>query len=112
MSEEVNVLEVQQKIRDKYASVSQTADGKFKYPTGKEGLLTLGYDPLFTKDLPKESVESFCGVGNPFGLGPINLSEKVLDIGCGAGVDTIIASRLVGKDGWVHLGSPGEVCDY
>jgi ubiquinone/menaquinone biosynthesis C-methylase UbiE len=42
---------------------------------------------------------SFCGVGNPFSLGPINEGEKVLDIGCGAGIDTMVAVMMTGPSG-------------
>lgn len=34
-------------------------------------------------------------MGNPFTLGPIHKGEAVLDIGCGAGVDTIVAATMV-----------------
>ena len=40
-------------------------------------------------------------MGNPFSLGPLNPGEAVLDIGCGAGVDTLVAARLVGPQGRV-----------
>ena len=46
-------------------------------------------------------LQSFCGVGNPFSLGPLNPGEAVLDIGCGAGVDSLVAARLVGATGRV-----------
>ena len=40
-------------------------------------------------------------MGNPFSLGKINQGEQVLDIGCGAGVDTILAAIIVGPKGSV-----------
>jgi ubiquinone/menaquinone biosynthesis C-methylase UbiE len=81
--------------------VSRSAEGKFTYPTGKEGAFTLGYDISFLDDMSHELVESFCGVGNPFTLGAINPGETVLDIGCGAGYDLFVASRLTGSKGKV-----------
>lgn len=93
---------IRQAIQDKYAEVSITASGKFSYPTGKAGAEALGYDPKAVQDVPKQLLESFCGVGNPFFLGEISPGESVLDIGCGAGFDLFVASRRVGADGQVY----------
>lgn len=46
-------------------------------------------------------LESFCGVGNPFSLGKIQPGDAVLDFGCGAGFDLLVASRLCGREGRV-----------
>ncbi len=93
--------EIQQAIRKKYAAASCSAAGRFQYLTGKAGAVALGYDLSALSDLPDEIFNSFCGVGNPFALGSIRRGEKVLDVGCGAGLDMIVASRLVGPAGWV-----------
>ena len=88
-------------IREKYHKVAATPEGHFKYPTGAEGLKGLGYDNQFIADLPNTVADSFCGVGNPFSLGKISSGEYVLDIGCGSGVDALIAAKLVGASGKV-----------
>ena len=93
--------DIQQAIRKKYAEVSRSVAGKFRYLTGKEGAATLGYDLSALSDLPDEVFVAFCGVGNPFALGPLRSGEAVLDVGCGAGLDMILASRLVGPNGRV-----------
>lgn len=95
------IEEIREAVRKKYAEVSESAAGKFNYPTGREGALRLGYDPVLLDEMPDELVISFCGVGNPFSLGPISEGESVLDVGCGAGFDLIVASRLVGPRGKV-----------
>jgi arsenite methyltransferase len=92
---------IEESIRGKYVKVAKTPEGLFKYPTGREGLEALAYDPEMVQILPDEVTSSYCGVGNPFALGPINKGEKVLDIGCGAGVDTILAAMMVGPTGSV-----------
>jgi arsenite methyltransferase len=46
-------------------------------------------------------VESFAGVGNPFSWGDLETGETVVDLGCGAGFDTLLAAQMVGPDGGV-----------
>ena len=86
-------------IREKYNKVAQSPDGQFKYPTGKKGLKALNYENALTDKLPEVVASSYCGVGNPFSLGKINQGDMILDIGCGAGVDTILAAIMAGPKG-------------
>ena len=51
--------------------------------------------------LPLQATESVAGVGNPLGLGVLRLGEVVLDLGCGAGMDSLLAARRVGPTGRV-----------
>ena len=88
-------------IREKYSKVAASPQGLFKYPTGRAGLEALGYDPEILKTLPASVLESFCGVGNPFSLGPVDRGETVLDIGSGGGLDSLVAGRMVGAGGKV-----------
>jgi SAM-dependent methyltransferase len=97
----LDLVGIRDAIRKKYAEVSGTAANKFNYPTGKEGAALQGYDLKILVNMPDELIESFCGVGNPFRLGQIKPEETVLDIGCGAGFDMIVASNLVGRKGKV-----------
>lgn len=101
MADQLDIKGIHNAVRQKYAEVSASAAGKFNYPTGKDGALLQGYDVTIIESMGDELVESFCGVGNPFKLGPLNQGESLLDVGCGAGFDLIVASRLVGKDGTV-----------
>lgn len=86
-------------IREKYSKVAQTPEGQFKYPTGQKGLEELQYDKILIDRLPDAVISSYCGVGNPFSLGEISKGAQVLDVGCGAGVDTILAAMITGTDG-------------
>jgi arsenite methyltransferase len=90
---------IEESIRQKYAGVSESPDGFFRYSTGRAGIGALKYDPRIIRDLPETVLASYCGVGNPFSLGPIHEGETVLDIGCGGGVDTFIAATMVGPTG-------------
>ena len=86
-------------ILEKYSRVSMSPNGLFQYPTGIAGLAALNYDRDILEEIPDEVLNCFCGVGNPFSLGRINPGETVLDIGCGCGVDAMIAGSLAGPDG-------------
>lgn len=78
-----------------------SAEGKFQYLVGKEGVKALGYDPAIIETTPRWFFESSCGVGNPFSLGEIKPGSALLDIGCGGGFDLFVASKLVGEQGHV-----------
>ena len=101
MAGPVDEKKIQDAVREKYAEVSRSAAGKFNYPTGRDGAIQQGYDPVIIRNMPDELIESFCGVGNPFKLGAVKSGEIILDVGCGAGFDLIVASRMVGPEGRV-----------
>ncbi len=86
-------------IREKYAKAARSPEGLFHYPVGRAGLEALTYEHEMIQRLPGSVLASYCGVGNPFSLGPLRPGEKVLDIGCGGGVDTFIAAFRVGPTG-------------
>ena len=94
-------IKIETGIREKYAKVAADPQGLFKYPTGRAGLEALQYDPELLKTLPEGVLNSFCGVGNPFSLGPVDRGETVLDIGSGGGLDSLVAARMVGAGGKV-----------
>lgn len=88
-------------VKKKYHAVSSSAEGYFKYPVGMAGARLLGYDKSIVEDIPTEIMRSFCGVGNPFAIDRVEKGSTVLDIGCGAGFDLLVASQLVGPNGKV-----------
>ncbi len=92
---------IKEGITEKYVKVAISPEGNFKYPTGRAGLEAQNYDPEILNALSEEVLASYCGVGNPFSLASIRRGEKVLDIGCGAGVDSIIAATMAGPEGKV-----------
>lgn len=90
---------IKEGLQQKYAKVSVSPEGLFRYPTGRGGLEALNYDLRIARTLPEAAVASYCGVGNPFTLGSIYKDEALLDIGCGGGVDTFFAAIMVGPEG-------------
>jgi len=95
----VNTLRVE--IANEYASVAKTPEQGFHFHTGRRLADMLNYDKVTLDELPEKVIESFAGTGNPFLLGPINPGERVVDMGSGAGLDAIIAGRVVGSEGEV-----------
>ena len=90
---DTEILQVRQGIKEKYDRVAAAGSGGcFQYPTGKAGMELQGYPPELLKNFPPEVLAAFCGVGNPFSLEPLSPGDAVLDIGCGAGVDSLVAA--------------------
>jgi SAM-dependent methyltransferase len=94
---DVGVLKCE--IKKTYAQVSQEPDKDFIFPTGRAWALDLGYPPGLLARVPDAAAESFAGVANPFSLGPLAPGERVLDLGSGAGTDSLVASQMVGDEG-------------
>jgi arsenite methyltransferase len=97
---DVDVELLKSEIKKTYASVSDEAGRDFIFPTGRAWAEDLGY-PEELKNVPEGAVESFAGVANPWELGRLEPGERVLDLGSGAGTDSLIAAQMVGPDGQV-----------
>ena len=97
---EIDVELLKSEIRKTYADVSAQPDTDFVFPTGRAWAEDLGY-PEELKRVPESAVESFAGVANPFSLGRLAEGERVLDLGSGAGTDSLVAAQMVGPTGHV-----------
>jgi SAM-dependent methyltransferase len=97
---DIDVQLLKSEIRKTYASVSQEPEKDFIFPTGRAWAEDLDY-PKELSGVPDTAVESFAGVANPFSLGRLAPGEDVLDIGCGAGTDTLVAAQMVASTGQV-----------
>jgi SAM-dependent methyltransferase len=92
---------LREQVRLKYREVAADPTASFHFHTGRGLASRLGYEAAAVDALPDGAVESFAGVGNPFSLHPLAPSEKVVDVGSGAGFDSFIAAGQVGPAGQV-----------
>src|SRR5215212_6391813 len=97
---DIDLQPLKSEIQRTYASVSQEPEKDFIFPTGRAWAEDLDY-PQELSRVPDTAVESFAGVANPFSLGRLAAGEEVLDIGCGAGTDTLVAAQMVAPAGQV-----------
>lgn len=88
-------------IRVEYTQVAADPEQGFHFHTGRRLTRLLGYDEAWLADVPEDSIASFAGTGNPFSLGVLQQGERVVDVGCGAGIDSLIAAGMVGPTGKV-----------
>jgi arsenite methyltransferase len=97
---DIDVSLLKSEIKKTYASVSNEPERDFIFPTGRAWAEDLGY-PAELANVPEGAVESFAGVANPWDLGRLASGERVLDLGSGAGTDSLVASQMVGPEGRV-----------
>jgi SAM-dependent methyltransferase len=87
-------------IQSIYARVADDPSGAFHFHRGPAYAAEfLDYDPNALAALPATTTASFAGVANPHRLAPIPAGATVLDIGCGAGMDLLLAAQAVGPSG-------------
>ncbi len=96
---DLDVNELREAIREEYEAVATRPEQGFHFHTGRPLARKLGYDDDWLEGIPEASVESFAGTGNPFSLGEIKPGERVVDVGSGAGIDSLIAAKMVGPAG-------------
>jgi arsenite methyltransferase len=96
---DVDLGALRQAIQAEYAEVALHPTKGFHFHTGRPLARLLGYDEAWLEGIPEGAIESLAGTGNPFSLGALRGSEHVVDVGCGAGIDSLIAARMVGPDG-------------
>jgi arsenite methyltransferase len=97
---DIDVGLLKSEIKKTYASVSEQPTQDFIFPTGRAWAEDLAYPPELAA-VPDTAVASFAGVANPWALGRLAPGERVLDLGSGAGTDSLIASQMVGEQGAV-----------
>ena len=97
---DIDVDLLKSEIKKTYSAVSAEPGKDFIFPTGRAWAEDLGY-PDELANVPESAVESFAGVANPWTMGRLAAAERVLDLGCGAGTDSLVAAQMVGAGGHV-----------
>jgi SAM-dependent methyltransferase len=97
---DIDVELLKSEIKKTYSAVSQEPERDFIFPTGRAWAEDLGY-PAELANVPESAVESFAGVANPWTMGRLAAGERVLDLGSGAGTDSLVAAQMVGAGGHV-----------
>ena len=97
---DLDTQHLRSEVSNIYSRVVADPDGKFHFHRGPGYAVEfLGYDDAELAALPVECTAAFAGIANPHRIGPIRVGETVLDIGCGAGMDLLLAARRVGPTG-------------
>ena len=97
----VDVDVLRSEIEKTYTEVSTEPAKDFIFPTGRAWAEDLGYPEPELSRVPEATMKSFAGVANPHTLGRIDEGATVLDLGCGAGTDLLIAAQMVCPSGRV-----------
>jgi arsenite methyltransferase len=94
--------EVRRRVAERYGQIATARGGCCESPTpGKALTLPVGYDCAETVGLPADATVNSYGCGNPVTVSDLQPGDVVLDLGCGAGLDLLLATRKVGPRGRV-----------
>ena len=97
----LDIDQLKLEIGKTYTAVACDPDRTFIFPTGRAWAADLDYPAELLAVVPEIACQSFAGVANPFSLGSLQPGERVLDVGSGAGMDSLIAAQMVGAKGSV-----------
>ena len=97
----VDVEHLRSEVKHKYREVATHPEKGFHFHVGRPLAQMLDYPMAVVDALPPQVVESFAGVNNPFSMGDLTPGQAVLDIGSGAGFDSLLAAQMVGPQGRV-----------
>jgi len=88
-------------IQDEYREVAEAPGKGFHFHTGRHLTQIVGYKDEWLQGVSESAIVSFAGTGNPFAMGELASGERVVDVGSGGGIDSLIAAHMVGPDGQV-----------
>jgi len=100
-SVDVDTETLRNAIKDEYKEVAAHPGKGFHFHTGRRLTNIVGYKDEWLKGVSELAIESFAGTGNPFAMGELAAGERVVDVGSGGGIDSLIAAHMVGPTGEV-----------
>jgi len=98
---QLDIAELRQAIQAEYELVAREPERGFHFHTGWLLARKLDYAEEWLAAVPETAIRPFAGTGNPFRLGALTPGEHVVDVGSGAGMDSLIAARMVAPGGKV-----------
>ena len=98
---DVDIENLRKAIQDEYKEVAKDPDKGFHFHTGRTLTKIVDYKEEWFEGVSESAIESFAGTGNPFAMGELTAGERVVDIGSGGGIDSLVAARMVGPGGKV-----------
>jgi len=97
---DLDIATLRAEILTMYSRVAASPGDEFHFHRGPDyAVNVLGYDPTELDALPRTITSSFAGVGHPHSIAQTAQGAVVLDVGCGAGTDLLLAARRVGPSG-------------
>jgi arsenite methyltransferase len=95
-----DTVRLRNEIQSIYSRVASAPEGEFHFHRGAAYAETfLRYERQALARVPAFAVESFAGVGNPLRIDRVPAGSTIIDIGCGAGTDLLLAANTVGPQG-------------
>ena len=101
LTNSLDISQLRLAIQEEYAVVANEPQRGFHFHTGRTLARVLGYEEAWLAGIPETTIASFAGTGNPFQAGEIKPGERVVDVGSGAGMDSLVVTRMVGPEGQV-----------
>jgi SAM-dependent methyltransferase len=98
---DVDTDSLRKAIQNEYKEVANNPGKGFHFHTGRPLTKIVNYKDEWFQGVSELAIETFAGTGNPFAMGELASGERVVDIGSGGGIDSLVAARMVGPDGKV-----------
>jgi SAM-dependent methyltransferase len=98
---DVDAETLRKAIQNEYREVAEHPGKGFHFHTGRRLTKIVGYNAEWLTGISELAIESFAGTGNPFAMGELAAGERVVDVGSGGGIDSLIAAHMVGPTGKV-----------
>jgi arsenite methyltransferase len=94
-------LDRREAVRLAYSAAARDPGGEHPFAVGRELALGVGYPPELLDRMPDAAVDTFAGVAAVSVEAEMERGDRVLDLGCGSGLDALTAADRLGQEGQV-----------